>query len=115
MITETDKNGIIIYVNRKFREVSGYTKEELIGSPHSINRHPDMPKTTFEDMWHTIKSGNYWEGFVKNLRKDGTYYLVVVWIKPKYNEEGEIIGYIAGRKIPDPDLMSRALDEYKTM
>ncbi len=115
MITETDVNSIITYANRKFREMTGYTKEELIGSPHNINRHPDMPKAAFKGMWETIQSGNYWEGFVKNLRKDGKYYFVLVWIKPKLDGNGEIIGYIAGRKIPNKDLMQRALDQYKVM
>jgi len=112
MITETDKAGIITYANRKFRELTGYTKEELIGSPHNINRHPDMPKAAFQELWETIKGGNYWEGFVKNMTAEGKYYLVVVWIKPKLDDNGEIIGYIAGRKIPDPDLMKRALAQY---
>lgn len=115
MITETDVNSIITYANRKFREMTGYTKEELIGSPHNINRHPDMPKKAFQGMWETIKKGNYWEGFVKNLRSDGKYYYVLVWIKPKLDENGEIIGYIAGRKIPDKDLLERALAQYKVM
>jgi len=115
MITETDKAGIITYANRKFREITGYTKEELIGSPHNINRHPDMPKAAFEGLWETIKGGNYWEGFIKNMTNEGKYYLVVVWIKPKLDDNGEIIGYIAGRKIPDPDLMERALTQYKAM
>jgi len=115
MITETDKAGIITYANRKFRGMTGYTKEELIGSPHNINRHPDMPKKAFEGMWETIKGGNYWEGFVKNMTAEGKYYLVVVWIKPKLDNDGNIIGYIAGRKVPDKDLMQRALDQYKIM
>jgi len=88
MITETDTAGIITYANRKFREMTGYSREELIGSPHNINRHP---------------------GYVKNMRADGKYYLVVVSIKPKLDEEGNITGYIAGRKIPDPDSMQAAL------
>ncbi len=115
MITETDTAGIITYANRKFRDMTGYTKEQLIGSPHNINRHSDMPKAAFKGMWETIKSGHYWEGFVRNMRSDGKYYDVVVWIKPKLDENGKIIGYIAGRKIPDPDLMQRALDRYKVM
>lgn len=115
MITETDNAGIITYANRKFRELTGYTKEELIGSPHNINRHPDMPKVAFKGMWEVIKGGSYWEGFVKNMTKEGKYYLVVVWIKPKLDEDGKIIGYIAGRKIPDKDLMQKALGQYKTM
>ncbi|WP_457598881.1 PAS domain-containing protein [Hydrogenimonas sp.] len=101
MITETDRSGIITYANRKFREMTGYTKEELIGSPHSVNRHPDMPKAAFAQMWETIKRGEMWEGYVKNLRKDGKYYWVIVWIKPKLDENGAIVGYIAGRKVPD--------------
>ncbi len=115
MITETDPQGIITYANRKFREMTGYTKEDLIGSPHNINRHPDMPKAAFKQMWETIKGGNYWEGFVKNMRSDGRYYNVLVWIKPKVDDEGNIIGYIAGRKIPDPDLLSRTLKQYEEM
>ena len=115
MITETDTSGTIIYANRRFREMTGYTKEELIGSPHNINRHPDMPKAAFEGMWKTIKGGNYWEGFVKNMTNEGKYYLVVVWIKPKFDENGEIIGFIAGRKIPDKDSMHKALKQYKEM
>ena len=115
MITETDSAGIITYANRKFRELTGYTKEELIGSPHSINRHPDMPKAAFKELWDTIKDGNYWEGFVRNMTSEGKYYNVVVWIKPKLDDDGNIIGYIAGRKIPDQDLMKRAFDKYKVM
>jgi len=115
MITETDTSGIITYANRKFREMTGYTKEELIGSPHNINRHPDMPKVAFKGMWDIIKSGEYWEGYVKNMTKDGKYYLVVVWIKPKLDNNGKIVGYIAGRKIPDREKMAKALAQYKEL
>ncbi len=115
MITETDTAGIITYANRKFREMTGYSKEELIGSPHSINRHPDMPKVAFKGMWETIKSGNYWEGYVKNMTAEGKYYLVVVWIKPKFDEKGNIVGYIAGRKIPDREAMDAALAQYRSL
>lgn len=115
MITETDTAGIITYANRKFRNLTGYSKEELIGSPHSINRHPDMPKAAFEGMWQVIKGGNYWEGMVKNMTSEGKYYLVEVWIKPKLDENNEIVGYIAGRKIPDKERMDAALKLYKEM
>ena len=115
MITETDTAGIITYANRKFRELTGYTKEELVGSPHSINRHPDMPKAAYKGMWETIKGGNYWEGLVKNMTNEGKYYNVIVWIKPKFDEEGNIVGYIAGRKVPDKDSMHKALELYKKM
>lgn len=115
MITETDTAGIITYANRKFREMTGYSKEELIGSPHSINRHPMMPKAAYKGMWDTIKQGNYWEGYVRNMRSDGKFYDVVVWIKPKLDDDGKIVGYIAGRKIPDREAMDAALAKYKEM
>lgn len=100
MITETDLTGKIVYANRLFLEMTGYTKTELIGTSHSIIRHPDMPKKCFEVMWKAIKLGNYWEGYVKNLRKDGAFYWVVVFVTPKLDEEGKICGYIAVRKPP---------------
>ena len=115
MITETDTAGVITYANRKFREMTGYTREELIGSPHNINRHPDMPKAAFKKMWETIKRGEMWEGYVKNMRKDGKYYWVVVWIKPKFDDDGEIVGYIAGRKVPDRNLIVKFENEYRKM
>lgn len=115
MITETDTSGIITYANRKFREMTGYSKEELIGSPHSINRHPDMPKAAFKTMWETIKRGDMWEGYVKNMRKDGRYYWVIVWIKPKLDENGNIVGYIAGRKVPNRHDIKRVEQEYMLM
>ncbi len=115
MITETDTAGIITYANRKFRDMTGYEKEELRGAPHSINRHPDMPKAGFEDMWKTIKSGDYWEGYVKNMAKSGKYYRVIVWVKPKLDETGKIVGYIAGRKIPDKEGFDRAFELYATL
>ena len=115
MITETDRYGIITYANKKFREMTGYSKEELIGAPHSINRHPDMPKAAFREMWRTIRRGRYWEGYVKNLRKDGRFYQVIVWIKPRLDDRGNIIGYIAGRKVPNPLELQKAMEEYRAL
>ena len=76
IVSETNLKGIITYANRKFCEISGYDKDELIGQPHNMIRHPDMPKEAFQKMWETIKSGQIWHGLVKNLRKDGQYYQV---------------------------------------
>ena len=112
LISETDTKGIITFVNRKFTEMTLYTKEEAIGQPHSILRHPDMPKAGFEGMWKIIKEGKTWEGYVKNLRKDGKYYWVVVNIVPKKDEHGEIIGYIASRKMPDRNRLKIVEQQY---
>jgi PAS domain S-box-containing protein len=98
IISQTDLQGIITYANRKFCEVSGYTAEELVGKPHSIIRHPDMPKAIFAKMWDTIKGGQAWNGIVKNLRKDGLYYWVDSEILPILDDDLQVTGYIAARK-----------------
>lgn len=92
-----------------------YTKEEAIGQPHSILRHPDMPKAAFEGMWKIIKEGKTWEGYVKNLRKDGKYYWVVVNIVPKLDDRREVIGYIASRKMPDRIRLKTIINQYSQM
>lgn len=76
IVSRTDFTGKITYVNETFAEISGYKPEELIGKPHNVIRHPDMPKSTFRDLWETLQRGQMWEGYVKNLRKDGGYYWV---------------------------------------
>jgi len=74
LISETDTQGIIQHANPRFCEVSGYTLEELVGKPHNIVRHPDMPKEIFKELWDTIKAGKIWQGEIKNRRKDGSPY-----------------------------------------
>ena len=76
IVSRTDFTGKITYVNETFAEISGYQPEELIGQPHNVIRHPDMPRSAFADLWETVESGGTWEGYVKNLRKDGGYYWV---------------------------------------
>ena len=112
MITETDTKGIITYANNKFIEMTGFTKEELIGSPHNINRHPDMPKGVFRGMWQTISSRKTWQGYMKNMRKDGRYYWVHVYIQPKIDENNNLIGYVAGRKIASTVAVKEIEEEY---
>ena len=115
LITETDLKGIITFVNRKFVEMTGYSKQEAIGESHNILRHPDMPKAGFEGMWKLIKEGKVWDGYVKNLRKDGKYYWVDVHIVPKQDENGTIIGYIASRKVTDPKRLESTIIQYKKL
>jgi len=83
IISETDKKGFITYANEIFITMSAYSKKELLCANHNLIRHPDIPKIAFKFMWNVIENGNLFEGFVKNLRKDGKYYLVYAKIKPK--------------------------------
>ncbi len=87
IISRTDLNGYITYANDVFAEISGYTPEELVGKPHCVVRHPDMPRSVFKELWEVIKSGSIWRGYVKNLRKDGGYYWVYAEVSGVYKED----------------------------
>jgi aerotaxis receptor len=115
IISQTDLKGIITYANRAFSEVSGYNVKELIGKPHNILRHPDMPKVVFEKMWSTIQSGQAWNGLVKNLRKDGRYYWVDTEMLPVRDNDGNITGYIAARKAASRKDIQENEETYKRM
>ena len=97
IVSSTDTEGIITYANRKFCEIAGYSKDELVGQNHNIVRHPDMPKAAFKEVWDTITMKKEWTGIVKNLRKDGRYYWVYSHISPVV-VDGEITGYTAARR-----------------
>lgn len=98
VITSTTNNkGKIISVSEAFCEISGYTKEELLGKNHNILKHPDMPDSIYKELWETISKGKIWKGEIKNLKKDGNYYWVKAIIEPNFSKEGKIIGYSAIR------------------
>jgi len=99
IVSKTDPQGIIEYGNDYFVKVSGYKESELIGKPHSIIRHPDMPKIAFKLMWDRISKGNNFIAVVKNLAKDGSYYWVVTDFEPKVDPiTNEILLHTAFRK-----------------
>ena len=115
IISQTDLQGVITFANRKFCEVSGYTTSELIGKPHSIIRHPSMPRVMFEELWNTISSGHTWNGLIKNLRKDGLYYWVDTEILPIQNDKNELTGYIAARRSASRKNIQESEASYKKM
>ncbi len=94
----TDASGRILTVSQAFCDVSGYTREELIGSNHRIVRHPDMAASVYTELWQTITRGESWEGEIKNLRKDGGHYWVHARISPQFDRTGAISGYVAVRQ-----------------
>jgi len=92
IISRTDLKGNITFANELFCEISGYKLEELLGKPHSIVRHPDMPSVIFKELWETIQSKNKWVNIVKNMRKDGGYYWVKAIVSGLY-KDGVLVEY----------------------
>ncbi len=108
IVSKTNKDGIITYVNDRFVDISGYSKEELIGQHHNIIRHPDTPEKLFKKMWTTIsEKKKVWQGVVKNLSKQGKSYYVRSTIKPILDMNGDIIEYIAIRQDITPQERTR--------
>jgi len=99
ILSETDDKGIIIYANDIFCEIAGYKREELIGEPHNIVRHPDMPRIAFKGLWDDIQSKGFWTGFVKNQRKDRSFYWVYATALRKVASNGTVT-YLSVRVKP---------------
>jgi aerotaxis receptor len=111
LISATDKHGRITHCNDAFQRVSGYEREDLIGQPHNLIRHPDMPSPVFKEMWDTLKAGKIWMGLVKNRRADGDHYWVSAFVTPVH-ENGSLIGYESVRVTATEDEKKRATEIY---
>ena len=99
LVSKTDTHGTITYANPAFVRISGYSEEELLGQPHNLVRHPDMPKAVFRLLWETIQQGEEFWGYVKNCAKDGGYYWVYAHVTPTFDTvSGKIIGYHSDRR-----------------
>ncbi|WP_305073319.1 methyl-accepting chemotaxis protein [Propionivibrio sp.] len=109
--SRTDLKGQITEANDAFCDVSGFSREEMLGKPHNMVRHPDMPPAAFEDMWRDLKAGLPWRGIVKNRRKDGGFYWVVANVAP-VRESGQVIGYQSVRSRPTPEEIAVAEKAY---
>ena len=114
LVSETDEKGIITFASDHFCKIAGYHVNELIGQPHNIVRHPDMPKAAFKSLWDTVKSGKVWTGHVKNATKNGDYYWVNATAYPSKSSDGEL-RYISVRVKPTDEEISNALELYKTL
>jgi len=114
LISTTDLDSRITYCNDAFVAISGFTHDELIGQPHNLVRHPDMPPGVFIHMWHTIKQGKPWMGLVKNRAKNGDFYWVSAYVTPMY-ENGRLNGYESVRSLPSRDQVRRASAVYARM
>ena len=114
LISATDPKGRITFANNIFYEVAQYPHGSLVGKPHNVIRHPDMPKTAFADLWGVIQSGKLWQGFVKNIGANGRIYWVRAMVFPCFRQ-GRIEGYISVRTKPSIQDVSRATEAYRCL
>jgi PAS domain S-box-containing protein len=115
IVSKTDLKSKITYGNEYFISISGWNEEELLGKPHNILRHPDMPQCAFKILYEMIENGKEFFGFVKNLKKDGGYYWVFANITPSFNEHGDLVGYYSVRRKPVEGFKNIIEPLYKTL
>ena len=109
LLSVTKPSSHISYASEDFCQVSGYTLDELIGQPHNMVRHPDMPPAAFENMWGSIKRGESWMGIVKNRCKNGDHYWVYAHVTPSFDSNRNIIGYHSNRRVPNPTTIKEVI------
>lgn len=114
IVSSTDTQGVITHANDAFVIMSGWERDELMGTLHSILRHPCMPKAAFADLWDTVGAGKKWHGYVKNLRKNGGFYWVYATVVPNIRD-GELKGYTSVRRKPSRSKVNELSALYQQM
>ena len=112
LVSETDAKGNILFANNDFCKIAGYSLDELIGKPHSMVRHKDMPKLAFKSLWDTVQKGEVWTGYVKNATKTGGYYWVFATVYPFESCDGSQ-GYMSCRRKASEAEINAAIELYK--
>lgn len=115
IVSKTDIKGRISYANEIFIEFSEFNERELIGKPHNIIRHPDMPRSVFRFMWHTLQKGEEFSGYVKNRSKHGSFYWVFANVTPSYGYGNKLLGYFSVRRKPSRDAVALYDKIYREM
>ncbi len=106
LVSKTDLQGHITYANQNFIKISGFSEKELIGKPHNIVRHPQMPAVVFKLLWNNLKNGEEINAYVINSTKDGGFYWVLANVTPSFNSEGKVIGYHSARRKPTKEALN---------
>jgi PAS domain S-box-containing protein len=109
IVSKTDLKGRITYANGTFLDIAGYDEEEILGQPHSIIRHPDMPRCVFALLWSEIEAGREIFAYVVNLAKNGDHYWVYAHITPSFDRHGKITGYHSNRRVPEAGVVEKTI------
>lgn len=115
IVSKTDLKGKITYINRTFMRISGFSETELVGFPHNVIRHPDMPRGVFKLMWDTLRSGEEFFGYIKNRCKDGGHYWVFANVTTDYTLDKKPLGYYSVRRKPMPEALEYITPVYRQM
>ncbi len=115
IVSKTDTKGIITYANKVFCDVALYREAELVGQPHNIIRHPDMPRCVFKLLWDTVERGEEIFAYVVNLAKNGDHYWVLAHVTPTFDDEMRIIGYHSSRRVPRADAVETISGLYRRL
>ncbi len=115
IVSKTDLKGRITYANDVFCRVAGYSEQELLGAPHSIIRHPDMPRSVFKLLWQTIEAGGEIFAYVINLARNGDHYWVLAHVTPSRDGTGRIVGYHSNRRKPRPEAVETVARLYREL
>ena len=115
IVSKTDLTGKITYANDVFMGISGYTEDELLGAPHSILRHPAMPRCVFKVLWDRIADGHEVFAYVINRARNGDHYWVFAHVTPCYGKSGELVGYHSNRRVPKPEAVATVKPLYETL
>jgi PAS domain S-box-containing protein len=115
IVSKTDRRGVITYANDVFCRVGAYALDEVIGQPHNLIRHPDMPRAVFALLWETISAGQELFAYINNLAADGANYWVLAHVTPSFDERGTIVGYHSNRRRPSPGALAQVKPLYATL
>jgi PAS domain S-box-containing protein len=115
IVSKTDAKGRITYANEVFKKVALYSDEELLDAPHSLVRHPDMPRCVFKLLWDTVEAGSEIFAYVKNMAKNGDYYWVFAHVTPSFDAQGKVVGYHSNRRVPRPEAIAKIEPLYRTL
>ena len=115
IVSKTDMKGRITYANDVFIKLALYEESEVLGAPHSLVRHPDMPRAVFKLLWDTIQAGQEIFAYVINMSKNGDHYWVFAHVTPSFDENGVIRGYHSNRRVPEEGPLGKVKDLYKTL
>ena len=115
IVSKTDPRGVITYANDVFLRIARYDESDVVGQPHNVIRHPDMPRGVFKLLWDTISDGREIFAYVVNLAADGAHYWVLAHVTPTYDRSGEVIGYHSNRRSPDRQAITAMSNIYAAL